>query len=368
MRYALLVLFCSLWHGQLAFADATVEAAVYDPSVCSAPAEAAATIESAAAAAESDACRAMMAAFPEPAFERVPLDRAGLSEYSFWRVGPEAVDLFDAPGGTVIGQIPAGFNFIRAINTDVAGWLQREGGEWLPRHIARPANPSKFAGLLLPEDWAQPFAVVLDLTGLYASLRPGEKGSKESGYVTRRYDLVNIFARAEDEAGAVWYLIGPRRWIRQEYVTMFAPTERPPDVAGRWVAVDLFEQSLIAYEDDKPVFATVISSGLPEWSTPEGIFNIWARLPQDSMSGATGAPDAYALEHVPWVMYFKGGVSLHGTYWHDGFGYRRSHGCVNLSISDARWLYHWTGASKPGEDGEILNMVYVFSSGEYANG
>ena len=61
------------------------------------------------------------------------------------------------------------------------------------------------------------------------------------------------------------------------------------------MAVDLFEQTLIAYEDDKPVFATLVSSGLPDWSTNEGVFEIWARLDRDSMSGATGAPDAYAL-------------------------------------------------------------------------
>ena len=180
--------------------------------------------------------------------------------------------------------------------------------------------------MLLPEGWTHPYAIILDKTGIHASLRPGEEGSAESGYVTRRYKLVNIFARTEDADANVWYLIGPQRWIRQEFVAKIAPAERPENVAGRWVAVDLFEQTLIAYEDDMPVFATVISSGLPQWSTDEGIFEVWARLTSDPMSGAMGQPDAYALQLVPWVMYFKGGLSLHGTYWHDSFGYRRSHG------------------------------------------
>ena len=149
---------------------------------------------------------------------------------------------------------------------------------------------------------------------------------------------------------------------------MFAPARQPEDVAGHWVAVDLFEQTLIAYEDDRPVFATVVSSGLSDWPTTEGLFKVWARLRKDTMSGATGEPDAYYVQNVPWVMYFKGGISLHGTYWHGDFGYRRSHGCVNLSVSDAHWIYDWMLEAEPDAEGEISNAVYVFSSGKYANG
>jgi lipoprotein-anchoring transpeptidase ErfK/SrfK len=63
-------------------------------------------------------------------------------------------------------------------------------------------------------------------------------------------------------------------------------------------------------------------------------------------------------------MYFDGGISLHGTYWHDLFGYRQSRGCVNLTISDARWLYEWllNGATDPET---VTNHVYVYSTGEF---
>ena len=83
------------------------------------------------------------------------------------------------------------------------------------------------------------------------------------------------------------------------------------------------------------------------------------------MSGFTGAPNGYALQSVPWVMYFDDSISLHGTYWHNVFGYRASRGCVNLSISDANFLYHWFDDTAPNDDGEIINYVYVHSSGEY---
>lgn len=326
----------------------------YDPAVCWSGADA------------SAACLAMIAAHPRPELEAIVEDRYTLGQFSFWRVGPQAVNLYDAPNGGVIGQIPAGFNFVHAINTDIDGWIQGLGGEWIRRDEAEYARASSFTGYHIPEDWQHPFAIILDKTGIYTSLRPGERGSADSGYVTRRYDVVNIFARQEDGDGNVWYLIGPSQWLRQEFVAMFAPVAKPESLAGRWMAVDLFEQTLIAYEDDRPVFATLVSSGLPEWSTNEGIFEIWARLDRDSMSGATGAPDAYALQDVPWTMYFDGDISLHGTYWHDDFGYRRSHGCVNLSVSDARWLYEWTAETEADEYGVVVNQVYVFSSGQYA--
>lgn len=313
----------------------------------------------------SQNCLDLMTEYPKPNLEFIEQDRATLSIYSFWKVGPGEVTKFDAPGGNAVGAIPAGFNFINAIDTNVADWLQIQGGEWISRTGTKYVEPSYFTGVLLPDGWSQPFAWVLDTTGIYASLTPGGESSKDSGYLTRRYDMVNIFAEAYDSDGWRWYMIGPNQWLKQTFVAKVQPAKRPEGVTERWIAVDLYEQSLIAYEGNKPVFATLVSSGLDNWDTEEGIYDIWARMPVDGMSGATGAPDAYALQSVPWVMYFNGSTSLHGTYWHDLFGYRRSHGCVNLSISDARWVFEWTAQSEPNENGEIVNNVHVFSSGEY---
>jgi lipoprotein-anchoring transpeptidase ErfK/SrfK len=123
------------------------------------------------------------------------------------------------------------------------------------------------------------------------------------------------------------------------------------------VSIDLYEQVAIAYEDDQMIFATLISSGLPDWPTREGLYQVWERVESGGMSGAEGEPDFYSLESVPWTMYFDEDRSLHGTYWHDGFGYRHSHGCVNLSITDSAWFYEWASG------GDL--WVYVYSSGDY---
>ena len=318
----------------------------------------------------SQACLDLMASQSKLKFERVPVDGATIGLYSFYKVGPAAVSKYDAPGGTIVGEIPKGFNFVNATNEDNPDWLQILGGQWIPRANTKLVSASQFTGVLLPQDWNQPFAWVLDTTGIYSSLTPGAEGSKDSGYLTRRYDLVNIYAEATDSEGWLWYMIGPKQWLKQTFVAKVQPSPHPTDtnkneVTGRWVAVDLYEQTLVAYEDHQPVFATLVASGLDHHDTQEGLFNIWARMPDDRMSGATGAPSAYDLQSVPWVMYFDGSISLHGTYWHDFFGYRRSHGCVNLSISDAKWLFNWTADAIPNPNGDITNYVYVFSSGKY---
>jgi hypothetical protein len=313
----------------------------------------------------SKACQDMMKAFPKPVVIPAPKDSYTLSNYSFWQVTHESPNLYDSPNGNVISQMPGGFNFVRAINTSAEGWVRIESGEWMSADDIKYHQASFFTGVTLLDGLQHPFAWVLG--DLVTVPEPGASQSLETGRYVARYSLVNLFAEAEGPDGWNWYMIGPDEWIEQRSLSIAKRIERPEDVSGRWVAVDLYEQTLIAYEDDTPVFATLISSGLPGWDTNEGLFNVWAKLPADRMAGATGAPDAYALQSVPWVMYFDDAISLHGTYWHDGFGYRHSHGCVNLSISDARYLFEWFSAAEEpvNEDDEVLNYVYVYSSGEY---
>lgn len=331
-------------------------AAAYDPTVC---------YDYQPGDAYTETCLEMMQDFPEPTVLEIQPDTTTLGAYSFWQIGPGATTTFDSPNGAATGQIPAGFNYVNAVDTSVDGWLQIEGGQWIRRSDASYAEASQFRGVRLLNGLEYPFAWVLDTTGLYTSAYPGGPQDVENGRLLFRYDRVNIFAEFYDEDGWRWYMVGPNQWIKQIFVGKALFVEKPDDVEGRWVAIDLYEQTLVAYEDETPVFATLISSGAPPWDTNEGVFEVWARLERDAMSGATGAPDAYALQSVPWVMYFDEAISLHGTYWHDLFGYRHSHGCVNLTISDAGFIYDWTQSAEPNEDDEIVTYVYVYSSDEY---
>jgi hypothetical protein len=222
---------------------------------------------------------------------------------------------------------------------------------------------SQFTGVQVLDGLSNTFA--WSLGDIFTSAYPGGPQDAENGRLFFRFDRMNIFAEAYDDEGWRWYMVGPNQWIEQRLVSKALKVERPEGVNGRWVSVDLYEQALVAYENDTPVFATLISSGLPGTETNEGLFDIWAALPSDRMSGATGAPNQWDLQSVPWVMYFDDSISLHGTYWHNNFGYRRSRGCVNLSISDARWLFEWMSEDT---DGPENTPVYVYSSGEYRQG
>jgi lipoprotein-anchoring transpeptidase ErfK/SrfK len=73
-------------------------------------------------------------------------------------------------------------------------------------------------------------------------------------------------------------------------------------------------------------------------------------MPLETMQGSFEADrsDFYYLQDVPWTMYFDQARALHATYWHTLFGYRQSHGCVNLSPGDANWLYQWA------EEGDVV--------------
>lgn len=106
---------------------------------------------------------------------------------------------------------------------------------------------------------------------------------------------------------------------------------------GKWIEVVIAEQRLTAWENGRAVMSTPVSTGARRTPTPRGTFRIYSKYAKQRMRG----PD-YDLPNVPYVMYFRqGGYALHGAYWHTNFGQPRSHGCVNLPISAAAWLYHW---------------------------
>ncbi|KAB8141964.1 L,D-transpeptidase [Chloroflexia bacterium SDU3-3] len=121
----------------------------------------------------------------------------------------------------------------------------------------------------------------------------------------------------------------------------------------RRIEVNLTTQSLIAYEGSVPVYHALVASGQDGMNTPTGSFAIYDKLPIQDMVGSIGSESWY-VPSVPWVQYVVGGVALHGTYWHDkwGTGTRMSHGCINLNIDDAQWLYEWA------DIGTSVNISY----------
>lgn len=127
------------------------------------------------------------------------------------------------------------------------------------------------------------------------------------------------------------------------------------------IYVNLTSQLLSAYEGERLIMQTPISSGL--WGrTPKGDFTIWSKFRASRMTGGSGA-DFYDLPNVPYVMFFSNsevpgsaGFSLHGTYWHNNFGHPMSHGCVNMKTTDVAKLYEWADGPIEGKKGTLITI------------
>ena len=115
----------------------------------------------------------------------------------------------------------------------------------------------------------------------------------------------------------------------------------------RWIDVDLTHQMTYAYEGNTIVNSFLVSTGTWQYPTVTGQYHIYVKYRYTDMSGP-----GYYLPNVPYTMYFYEGYALHGTYWHSNFGHPMSHGCVNLSIPDAGWLYNWASV------GTLVNVHY----------
>jgi lipoprotein-anchoring transpeptidase ErfK/SrfK len=111
------------------------------------------------------------------------------------------------------------------------------------------------------------------------------------------------------------------------------------------------------------VYAGLVSSGLNRWPTYEGLFQVFSSYYQAKMSGAEGKVDYYFIEDVPYTMYFdrKNEIALHGAYWHDRYGYKHSHGCVNMPPRDAEWVYYWSD----GAPNDLWVWVHTSEPMEY---
>ncbi len=161
-----------------------------------------------------------------------------------------------------------------------------------------------------------------------------------------RFTFFQVYDAEVGEDNWIWYEIGSGRWVRQTYVSIVDLNTPPEDVEEGefWVEVDLYEQTFAAYEGNRMVYAGLVSSGLNKWPTHEGLFQVFSTYYQTKMSGAEGKVDYYFIEDVPFTMYFdrRNEIALHGAYWHNRYGYKHSHGCVNMPPRDAEWVYYWS--------------------------
>ena len=268
------------------------------------------------------------------------------------------------PGGEATGKINYGFVYLSALE-EVPNWVRINGGAWVRRgSISGKIKPSRFAGLLLPPSEELPYTIAWVLQDLNGAKSPGGDEAPDNPLLDR-YSPVYLYDAVEVD-GFNWYQIGVDQWAHQSKLARILPVQKPAAIeTHKWISVDLHEQVTIAYEGTAPVFATLISSGTDELPTRKGLFQIYARYTRARMTGGYLGPDYYYLQDVPWTMYFDDDIGFHGAYWHDEFGSQRSRGCVNLTLTDAHWLFKWTESEYEYSAGDLTGPeVYVYSSGQ----
>lgn len=115
-----------------------------------------------------------------------------------------------------------------------------------------------------------------------------------------------------------------------------------PIATGKAIAVDLSSQTAYAYENGELLYFAKASTGRPPFYTKTGEWKVYYKTRSQTMSGP-----GYSLPNVQWTMFYDGGYSLHGTYWHNNFGTPMSHGCTNLTNTDAQWFWEWAPIGTP---------------------
>ncbi|USR80177.1 L,D-transpeptidase family protein [Arcanobacterium pinnipediorum] len=114
----------------------------------------------------------------------------------------------------------------------------------------------------------------------------------------------------------------------------------------KWIDVNLSNFTVMGYEGATAVRGPIpLVAGADETPTITGTYKIWHKTPSQTMRGTNVDGTRYETPGVPWIMYFQGDFAIHGAPWRSSFGYDAgeygSHGCVNVSVSDAKSLYDW---------------------------
>jgi hypothetical protein len=270
----------------------------------------------------------------------------GLTPDAYGRIITDTALVYRHPLEALAGLPPLrtfekGFVFVSLkgkVTVQGADFYQINPGEFVPAADIDEVQPSGFAG----QHFAAPpgTAVGWTITNVQPSAAPGQSPDPAAPFAGRYQPFQVLGVQRVGEWN--WYLIGPGQWVEQRTVALVQPAP-PPGSDGNVIAVDTYEQTMGVYQNGQLIFATLVSSGSRYFPTRPGTFKVWAKLTHGKMSGAyrPDRSDYYFLEDVPWILYYDGDRALHGAYWHDHFGAKGSHGCVNLSPRDARWLYDY---------------------------
>jgi hypothetical protein len=246
-------------------------------------------------------------------------------------------------------------------------WHRLEDGSFINSQDIQPVKNQLNAPLTKVNSNGQLAEITVPFTDGWNNSHNGQKANQVFFYGSTHW----VYGLGEDEQKNVFYLVKEDRWNYSYYVNashmhIFEDEELLPineliPLDEKRIVISLQQQVMMAYERDTPVFMSALASGQLtgniDLTTPKGIFTITYKRPSRHMvhSDRMGA-DGGELYGVPWVSYFTDtGIAFHGTYWHNTFTLPRSHGCINLPIPAARWVYRWTQPIVPPQEQKYIS-------------
>ncbi|MGQ4526746.1 L,D-transpeptidase family protein [Dermabacteraceae bacterium P13136] len=145
--------------------------------------------------------------------------------------------------------------------------------------------------------------------------------------------------------------VSPAKWVTRQV----APgAENLPYAAAegeKWLEIDLSNHTYRAWIGAQQVRGPILMvSGAPATPTVTGTYSIYLKYDSQTMRGKNADGTSYETPDVPWVSYWHRGYAFHGAPWRGSFGYsgeQGSHGCVNLPVSEAKWIYDWAPIGTP---------------------
>jgi hypothetical protein len=273
---------------------------------------------------------------------------------------PEPVTLESLRGeGVVHHRAMRGFwvSLDRRIRSGPRSYWRTQSSLFVPARAITTRPGSTFAGLALDETTTLPVGFISRRQGINAESMD-ERGRLRRARRMYHRDSFAI-AREETVGNRLYYVTAEGLYYRADQVLKVDRIEREARIpAGvKWIEVNLENQTLVAYDGDRPMYVTLISSGRVkrrgdedhDHHTPTGVFRIREKHITNTMDGdGTVVDGPYSIEDVPYVQYFWRSFAFHTAFWHDNFGRTKSHGCVNMSPADSRWLFNWTTPGLPG--------------------
>ncbi len=250
----------------------------------------------------------------------------------------------DDPTGLMVERMIGDFFLSLDAEEDIGGvrFYRTVHGEYVEADALKPREGPKLRGARLGRGMTLPLAFVRTETKILC-----DDGERPCG-VAEKY--ARFAPGAEMNVGGAAHVEGPEGVLVPAEALRFARAKSRPGGVGpsdKWVHIDLAEQTLVAYEGERPVFATLVASGKPGHSTPTGLYRVQRKYLTKTMRAIDPNDGLYHIEDIPYTMYYYGSYAVHGAFWHDDFGDVRSHGCANLAPVDARWLYHWAAPELP---------------------